>query len=66
MGLTYAVQSDSFLVLPESLGLVDERPLFGLHQELPLGPKTFGDLRIVHLGILLKGERGKLGSASLR
>ena len=39
---------------PEPLGLVDEGPLLRLAQQLPLGAQPLGDLRVVHLGVLLR------------
>jgi len=38
---------------PQPLGLVDEGPLLGIAQQLPIGPEALADLRVVHLGILL-------------
>ena len=38
---------------PQPLGLINEGSLFALGQGLPLGPKPFGDLRVVHFRILL-------------
>lgn len=37
----------------DSFGLVNERTFFGFRQRLPFGAKTFGNLRVVHLWILL-------------
>ena len=39
--------------VPQPLGFVDERPLLGLIQQLPLRPQTFRYLRVVHLRVLL-------------
>ena len=39
---------------PESLGLVDERPLLALRKGLPLGAEPFRDLGVVHLWIFLR------------
>lgn len=39
--------------LPQPFGLVDERPLLHLGEQLPLGAEPFGNLRIVHLGVVL-------------
>lgn len=36
----------------ESLSLVDEGPLIHLRQKLPFGPQPFGNLRVVHFGVL--------------
>jgi len=38
---------------PQALGLIDEGPLLGLRQQLPFGTQTLGDLRVVHLGVIL-------------
>ena len=38
---------------PQTLGLVYEGALLHLREELPLGPEPLGDLRVVHLGVLL-------------
>ncbi len=42
------------LGLPQSLRLIDERPLFGLSEHFPLCSKTLGYLRVVHLWVLLR------------
>ena len=39
--------------IPESFGFVNKRPFLQFGQHLPLGSQTFGDLRIVHFGIVL-------------
>ncbi len=39
---------------PNPLGLVDKGPLFRLREQLPLGAEPLGDLRVVHLGVLLR------------
>ncbi|KAE8752749.1 hypothetical protein FOCC_FOCC000490 [Frankliniella occidentalis] len=38
----------------QPLGLVDEGPLVRLGQQLPLGAQPLGDLRVVHLGVVLR------------
>ena len=38
---------------PQPLGLVNEGSLLALGQGLPLGSEPFGDLRVVHFGVLL-------------
>ncbi len=39
---------------PQPFGLVDEGPLVGLREELPLGAQPFANLRVVHLRVLLR------------
>ena len=39
---------------PNPLGLVNKGPLFRLREQLPLGAEPLGDLRVVHLGVLLR------------
>lgn len=38
---------------PQSLRLIDERPLLSLGQQLPFGAQSLRDLRIMHLRIVL-------------
>ena len=38
---------------PDPLGLVDERPLVLFSQHFPFGAQALGDLRVMHLGIVL-------------
>ncbi|KAJ1519923.1 hypothetical protein ONE63_004160 [Megalurothrips usitatus] len=39
---------------PQPLRLVDEGPLILLREQLPLGAQPLGDLRVVHLGVVLR------------
>lgn len=38
---------------PQALGLIDEWSFLRLGQQLPLGTQALGDLRVVHLGVIL-------------
>ena len=40
--------------LPQSLRLINEGPLVGVSEELPVRPEPLGDLGVVHLGVLLR------------
>ena len=38
----------------QALRLVDERPLLDVIQTLPVGAEALGDLRVVHLGVVVR------------
>ena len=42
------------MLRPDPLGLVDERPLVRLGEELPLGAEPLRDLGVVHLRVVLR------------
>ena len=41
-------------VSPQSLRLINERSLIKVCEELPVSSQPLGDLRVVHLGVLLR------------